>query len=95
MPNELRSLAWAAAIVAITIALSACTSHTKNDSGSPVAATSVKKSVAGSTGNEGWYSTEQAAQGATLFAQKCAGCHGAKLQGGAGPAFARPSPSHG
>jgi mono/diheme cytochrome c family protein len=40
-------------------------------------------SVAGAT--DGWYSTAQAAQGAKLFAAKCSVCHGAKLQGGAGP----------
>ncbi len=61
--------------------------RTTNVSASPVAAAGAKKSLAGSTGNEGWYSTEQAAQGATLFGQKCAVCHGAKLQGGAGPAL--------
>ncbi|HEV3091742.1 MAG TPA: PQQ-binding-like beta-propeller repeat protein [Candidatus Cybelea sp.] len=46
------------------------------------------KSIAGSTGSQGWYSQTQAAQGATIFAAKCAVCHGAKLQGGAGPALA-------
>ncbi len=40
-------------------------------------------SVAGAT--DGWYSTAQAAQGAKLFQAKCSVCHGAKLQGGAGP----------
>jgi glucose dehydrogenase/mono/diheme cytochrome c family protein len=45
------------------------------------------RSIAGSTGNQGWYSSEQAAQGATLFKQKCAVCHGATLGGGAGPAL--------
>jgi alcohol dehydrogenase (cytochrome c) len=35
----------------------------------------------------GWYSAEQAAAGAKLFADSCAGCHGAKLEGGAGPAL--------
>jgi alcohol dehydrogenase (cytochrome c) len=44
-------------------------------------------SMAGASG-DGWYSAPQAAQGATLFAQKCVVCHGAKLQGGAGPALA-------
>jgi PQQ-dependent dehydrogenase (methanol/ethanol family) len=38
-------------------------------------------------GNEDWYSAAQAAQGAALFTQKCAVCHGANLQGGAGPAL--------
>jgi glucose dehydrogenase/mono/diheme cytochrome c family protein len=46
-----------------------------------------KKSLTGSIGDD-WYSADQAAQGKTLFAQKCALCHGAKLQGGAGPPLA-------
>lgn len=46
------------------------------------------RSIAGSKGSEGWYSTQQADQGAALFKQKCAVCHGANLQGGAGPALA-------
>ena len=36
---------------------------------------------------DGWYSVEQAAAGEKLFADSCTGCHGAKLQGGAGPAL--------
>lgn len=47
-----------------------------------------KRSVAGSVGSNDWYSVEQATQGAALFKQKCAVCHGANLQGGAGPALA-------
>jgi len=35
----------------------------------------------------GWYSLEQAADGEKLFAASCSGCHGAKLEGGAGPAL--------
>jgi hypothetical protein len=35
----------------------------------------------------GWYTAEQAAAGAKTFAQLCAPCHGANLQGGAGPAL--------
>ncbi|HYZ15571.1 MAG TPA: cytochrome c [Candidatus Acidoferrum sp.] len=31
------------------------------------------------------YSNAQAAQGATLYASKCAMCHGTQLEGGAGP----------
>lgn len=46
-----------------------------------------KPSIAGSVGDQGWYSTAQAAQGAALFKQKCAVCHGASLQGGAGPSL--------
>lgn len=82
-----RSLLRPLLITAIALALTACAPRTTKVSASPVAAASAEKSLAGSTGNEGWYSTEQAGQGATLFAQKCAVCHGAKLQGGAGPAL--------
>lgn len=49
---------------------------------------SVTKSIAGAVSDADWYSTEQAAQGQALFKQKCAVCHGANLQGGAGPALA-------
>ncbi|HVR45439.1 MAG TPA: PQQ-binding-like beta-propeller repeat protein [Candidatus Binatia bacterium] len=55
---------------------------------SATAATSARGSIAGSLGSQGWYSTDQAAQGESLFKQKCAVCHGANLQGGAGPALA-------
>ncbi len=51
----------------------------------PATAETGARSIAGSKGTEGWYSTQQAAQGGTLFKQKCAVCHGDKLQGGAGP----------
>jgi alcohol dehydrogenase (cytochrome c) len=34
---------------------------------------------------QGWYTTEQAAQGAQTYAANCASCHGANLSGGAGP----------
>ncbi len=44
-------------------------------------------SRAGST-VAGWYSAQQAAQGAALFKAKCVVCHGANLQGGAGPPLA-------
>jgi PQQ-dependent dehydrogenase (methanol/ethanol family) len=47
-----------------------------------------KKSLTGAIGNNDWYSADQAAQGKALFAQKCALCHGANLQGGAGPPLA-------
>ena len=36
---------------------------------------------------DGWYSVEQATTGEKLFQVSCSGCHGAKLQGGAGPAL--------
>jgi cytochrome c-type protein NapC len=35
----------------------------------------------------GWYSVEQAAAGKKLFEDSCSGCHGAKLEGGDGPAL--------
>jgi nitrate/TMAO reductase-like tetraheme cytochrome c subunit len=35
----------------------------------------------------GWYSVEQAASGEKLFDHACSACHGAKLQGAAGPAL--------
>jgi mono/diheme cytochrome c family protein len=36
----------------------------------------------------GWYTPEQAASGAKSYQKACASCHGAKLQGGSGPALA-------
>ena len=41
-----------------------------------------------STVAAGWYTTAQARQGGGLYASNCAKCHGASLQGGAGPALA-------
>jgi nitrate/TMAO reductase-like tetraheme cytochrome c subunit len=35
----------------------------------------------------GWYTVEQAAAGSSLFQQSCSPCHGANLEGGAGPAL--------
>jgi nitrate/TMAO reductase-like tetraheme cytochrome c subunit len=35
----------------------------------------------------GWYTEEQAATGAKTYAQSCTPCHGANLEGGAGPAL--------
>jgi cytochrome c-type protein NapC len=35
----------------------------------------------------GWYSVEQAAAGGKLFEDSCSGCHGARLEGGMGPAL--------
>jgi len=35
----------------------------------------------------GWYAEEQATTGAKTYAQSCATCHGANLEGGAGPAL--------
>jgi nitrate/TMAO reductase-like tetraheme cytochrome c subunit len=36
---------------------------------------------------EAWYTVEQAAAGERLFQHSCSPCHGAKLEGGAGPAL--------
>jgi mono/diheme cytochrome c family protein len=35
----------------------------------------------------GWYTNAQAANGAKAYQKTCAGCHGATLQGGMGPAL--------
>jgi nitrate/TMAO reductase-like tetraheme cytochrome c subunit len=35
----------------------------------------------------GWYTTEQAAAGEKLYQAQCGNCHGAKLEGGSGPAL--------
>jgi mono/diheme cytochrome c family protein len=37
--------------------------------------------------SKGWYTSAQAASGAKNYKNSCAGCHGAKLQGGMGPAL--------
>lgn len=37
------------------------------------------------------YTAPQAAAGAAIYAQNCAACHGAALQGGVGPALTGPS----
>jgi nitrate/TMAO reductase-like tetraheme cytochrome c subunit len=41
----------------------------------------------GETKKDGWYTEEQATTGAKTYAQSCAPCHGANLEGGAGPAL--------
>jgi mono/diheme cytochrome c family protein len=38
--------------------------------------------------SSGVYTADQASNGATIFAAKCALCHGNKLEGGVGPALA-------
>ncbi len=35
----------------------------------------------------GWYTAEQAVAGEKLYQAQCASCHGAKLEGGAGPSL--------
>jgi mono/diheme cytochrome c family protein len=40
-----------------------------------------------SRGPGGWYTTAQAANGAKAYQKACASCHGAKLEGGMGPAL--------
>jgi mono/diheme cytochrome c family protein len=39
------------------------------------------------SGIEGWYTPAQATAGKQAYATECASCHGATLQGGAGPAL--------
>jgi mono/diheme cytochrome c family protein len=41
----------------------------------------------GTTPAAGWYTAAQATAGAKAYQTTCAGCHGAKLQGGMGPAL--------
>jgi nitrate/TMAO reductase-like tetraheme cytochrome c subunit len=41
----------------------------------------------GEAKKDGWYSDEQAATGARTYAQSCAACHGANLEGGVGPSL--------
>jgi mono/diheme cytochrome c family protein len=38
-------------------------------------------------GSSGWYTKAQAASGSKVYQNACAGCHGAQLQGGGGPAL--------
>jgi alcohol dehydrogenase (cytochrome c) len=81
------SLKFALAL-AISVAVTGCNNGSRSQAvaGSTNGAVA-KRSIAGAAGNEGWYSTEQAEQGEALFKQKCVVCHGANLQGGAGPAL--------
>jgi mono/diheme cytochrome c family protein len=41
----------------------------------------------GAPDSAGWYTTAQAANGAKAYQKNCASCHGAKLEGGMGPAL--------
>lgn len=63
----------ACALVALTLAVTALA---QEGDAEPVAASS------------GVYLEEQAVLGAAVFAQRCAGCHGAELAGGFGPRLA-------
>lgn len=45
---------------------------------------------AGTRGADGAYTQQQAAAGASVYADKCASCHGANLEGVAGPSLAGP-----
>jgi alcohol dehydrogenase (cytochrome c) len=92
----MKRLGWSSLIFAFVVFASAiatgCTNSPRSQGGSttanPTAATSAKRSIAGSVGGQGWYSAAQGVQGESLFKEKCAVCHGANLQGGAGPALA-------
>jgi hypothetical protein len=83
-----RSLAIAALTLGASLAVAGCNSgHRSQTTPGSTVGTTAQRSIAGSVGSEGWYSVEQAAQGAALFKQKCAVCRGANLQGGAGPSL--------
>jgi mono/diheme cytochrome c family protein len=75
----MRSLGWKDLVLcgfASTLLLTIGCSGSPSQGGNATA----KRSVAGSVGDQGWYSTDQAAQGEALFKAKCAVCHGANLQ---------------
>jgi alcohol dehydrogenase (cytochrome c) len=75
-------------IVSLAVAAAACGGGSQSKPASEASGSATSKgSIAGAVGDV-WYSTGQAAQGAALFKQKCAVCHGPNLQGGAGPALA-------
>ena len=46
--------------------------------------TMLSRGTGGAQASTGWYTPEQAANGARSYQKICASCHGAKLQGGAG-----------
>jgi alcohol dehydrogenase (cytochrome c) len=76
----------ACVIVAASLAAAGCNSGSRSHpAAQSTGASTPKRSIAGAAGAQDWYSSEQAAQGETLFKQKCAVCHGDQLQGGAGP----------
>jgi mono/diheme cytochrome c family protein len=51
-------------------------------------AVSTRSSAQGTAAPAVPFTTAQATHGKTVFDQQCAGCHGAKLEGGGGPALA-------
>lgn len=90
MISSIRRRAFIASAGAVTIAcltIAGCSSGSRSQSTTAATGAIVKKSIAGATADD-WYSADQATQGEALFKQKCAVCHGANLQGGAGPALA-------
>lgn len=79
-------------IIAVTVAilppLNGCNSGSRAQTEAETSGAPARRSIAGTVSQGDWYSADQAAQGAALFKQKCAVCHGANLQGGAGPELA-------
>lgn len=82
----LMASAWAVAATCLTV--TGCSSGSRSQAVATATGTAAKESIAGATSAADWYSADQAAQGEALFKQKCAVCHGANLQGGAGPPLA-------
>lgn len=78
----------AAVMLAAGLACSGCNGGSQSQEHSASTGAPAKRSISGAIGAGDWYSTGQAKQGQVLFGQKCAVCHGAKLQGGAGPTLA-------
>ena len=85
IPLGRRPLAWPATIAMIAVGVTGCAAHA-----AALATRQPRRRVA----RDRWQDrpepkagtrAAQAAQGAKLFRQKCSVCHGAKLQGGAGP----------
>jgi PQQ-dependent dehydrogenase (methanol/ethanol family) len=73
-------------VAAASLAATGCNNSSRSQAvASATGSAPAKRSIAGAISSGDWYSADQAAQGAALFKEKCAVCHGAKLQGGAGP----------
>jgi alcohol dehydrogenase (cytochrome c) len=70
--------AWAAtgAVILAAVTLTACGGNSSTSSNTST----------GSTGN-GYYTTDQATAGATVYSSSCAQCHGANLEGQSGPSL--------